>query len=399
MPRDVRTLLFSTLYPSSARPLHGVFVETRLRELLRRGGVQTRVVAPVPWFWSTHERHGSYAAIARTPHHEVRNGIEVHHPRFVRLPKIGMSSAPFMLALGARATLARIQREGFDFDVIDAHYYYPDGVAAAMLALWFGKPLVVTARGSDVNLIPDYRVPRWLIQWAAGQARASIGVSAALVDRLRQLGTAADRLHVMRNGVDLDRFAVLDSADMRSQLGIQGAPVVLSVGNLQEHKGQRLVVEAFALLRQRQPGAQLLIVGDGPDRGHLERQIAAAGLSDAATLVGAVPNTELARWYSAADVLVLASSREGWPNVLLEAMACGTPVVASRVGGVPEIVQNATAGRVVAERTPEAFAAALQDLLAARNERSRVRQYAEGFSWDRTSQDQLSLFNALAARA
>ena len=69
------------------------------------------------------------------------------------------------------------------------------------------------------------------------------------------------------------------------------------------------------------------------------------------------------------------------------------------MGGVPEIVQNATAGRVVAERTPEAFAAALQDLLAARNERSRVRQYAEGFSWDRTSQDQLSLFNALAARA
>jgi glycosyltransferase involved in cell wall biosynthesis len=399
MPRDVRTLLFSTLYPSSARPLHGVFVETRLRELLRRGGVQTRVVAPVPWFWSTHERHGSYGAIARTPHHETRNGIEVHHPRFVRLPKIGMSSAPFMLALGARATLARIQREGFDFDVIDAHYYYPDGVAAAMLALWFGKPLVVTARGSDVNLIPNYRVPRWLIQWAAGQARASIGVSAALVDRLRQLGTAADRLHVMRNGVDLDRFAVLDSGVMRSQLGIQGAPVVLSVGNLQEHKGQRLVVQAFALLRQQQPGASLLIVGDGPDRSTLERQIAAAGLKDAVTLVGAVPNTELAQWYSASDVLVLASSREGWPNVLLEAMACGTPVVASRVGGVPEIVQNAMAGRVVAERTPEAFAAALQDLLAARNERSRVRQYAEGFSWDRTSQDQLSLFNALAARA
>lgn len=399
MPRDVRTLLFSTLYPSSARPLHGVFVETRLRELLRRGGVQTQVVAPVPWFWSTHERHGTYAAMARTPHHETRNGIEVHHPRFARLPKIGMSSAPFMLALGARATLARIQRQGFDFDVIDAHYYYPDGVAAAMLALWFGKPLVVTARGSDVNLIPDYRVPRLLIQWAARRARASIGVSAALVERLRQLGTQAERLHVMRNGVDLDRFEVLDAAAMRSELGIQGAPVVLTVGNLQEHKGQRLVLEAFGQLRQQHPAARLLIVGEGPDRGHLERQIASAGLQGCVTLAGVVPNAELARWYSAADVLVLASSREGWPNVLLEAMACGTPVVATRVGGVPEIVQSAAAGRVVAERTGAAFAGAISELLGARSDRTRVRQYAEGFSWDRTSQDQLSLFNALAARA
>jgi teichuronic acid biosynthesis glycosyltransferase TuaC len=223
MDRDVRTLLFSTLYPSSARPLHGVFVETRLRELLQRGGVQTRVVAPVPWFWSTDERHGAYAAMARTPRHEQRHGIEVYHPRFVRLPKIGMSSAPFMLALGARSTLARLQREGFDFDVIDAHYYYPDGVAAALLALWFNKPLVVTARGTDVNLIPEYRVPRLLIQWASRRASASIGVSAALVERLRELG--ASRLHVMRNGVDLQRFQPLGRERMRSELKLDGSPL------------------------------------------------------------------------------------------------------------------------------------------------------------------------------
>lgn len=397
MDRDVRTLLFSTLYPSSARPLHGVFVETRLRELLQRGGVQTRVVAPVPWFWSTDERHGAYAAMARTPRHEQRHGIEVYHPRFVRLPKVGMSSAPFMLALGARGTLARLQREGFDFDVIDAHYYYPDGVAAAMLALWFNKPLVVTARGTDVNLIPEYRVPRLLIQWAARRASASIGVSAALVERLRELG--ASRLHVMRNGVDLQRFQPLGQERMRADLQLAGAPLWLTVGNLHEHKGQRLVVDAFAQFRQQQAGARLLIVGEGPDRLLLQRQIEALGLSDAVSLVGAVPNAELARWYSAADLLLLASSREGWPNVLLEAMACGTPVVASRVGGVPEIVQSAVAGRVVAERTPAAFAAAAADLLQHRAAPEQVRQYAEAFSWDRTSQDQLQLFNTLAARA
>ncbi len=395
MPRVVRTLLFSTLYPSSVRPHLGIFVETRLRELLRRGGVQTRVVAPVAWFWSTDPKHGTYADKARTPLRELRFGIDVMHPRFLLAPRVGMSSAPFMMALGARGALAQAQREGFDFDLIDAHYFYPDGVAAAILALWFGKPLVITARGSDVNLLPQYQIPRMLIRWAARRADASIGVSAALVDRLRQLGSDASRLHVMRNGVDLERFQPLDPAAMRAELGIAGGPVVLTVGNLQEHKGQRLVLDAFALLRQQHPTARLYVVGEGPDRQMLLRQAAEAGLQDAAVLVGTVPNAELARWYSAADLLVLASSREGWPNVLLEAMACGTPVVASAVGGVPEIVQTAVAGRVVGERTAGAFAAAMADVLTNSSSRQLVREYAQGFSWDRTSQDQLKLFNAL----
>jgi teichuronic acid biosynthesis glycosyltransferase TuaC len=409
MTRDVRTLLFSSLYPSSVRPLHGVFVETRLRELLQRGGVQSQVVSPVPWFWSTNERYGAYAKMARTPRFEQRHGVPVHYPRFGHLPKVGMSSAPFLMALGARSAIAQVQKSGFDFDVIDAHYYYPDGVAAALLALWFNKPLVVTARGTDVNLIPNYRVPRVLIQWAARRARAYIGVSAALVERLRELGFEASRLHVMRNGVDTERFALLDAAQMRAALGMPtnlAAPVVLTVGNLHEHKGQQLVLGAFALLRRQHPAARLYIVGEGPDRSLLQQQAQTLGLADAVTLVGTVPNTELARWYSAADVLVLASSREGWPNVLLEAMACGTPVVASRVGGVPEIVQTAAAGRVVPERTAAAFAAAIGDLLESRApdagqravQRGAVRQYAQGFSWDRTSQEQLALFNRLVAR-
>jgi glycosyltransferase involved in cell wall biosynthesis len=394
----MRTLLFSTLYPSSARPVHGIFVETRVRELLRQGGVQTRVVAPVPWYWSTDPKRGRYAAMARTPAREVRNGVDVRHPRYLTLPKVGMTLAPFLLALGARAAVAEIQREGFDFDLIDAHYYYPDGVAAALLARWFGKPLVITARGTDVNLIPNHRLPRMLIQWAARQARASIGVSQALVERLRQLGVDAGRLHVMRNGVDAQRFQPLPAAQVRSELGIVGTPVVLTVGNLHEHKGQRLVVEAFARVREAHPQARLIIVGDGADRTALEQRVAALGLGEHTTFAGTVPNTDLARWYSAADVLVLASSREGWPNVLLEAMACGTPVVASAVGGVPEAVQTGDVGRLVHERSGAAFAAEILDVLASAPDRARVRSYAQGFSWEHTSQAQLMLFDTLVAQ-
>ncbi len=396
----VRTLLFSTLYPSSARPLHGVFVETRLRELLARGGVSTKVVAPVPWFPSADARHGKYAAMAATPRREVHNGVEVLHPRYVVIPKIGMNVTPFFLALSARAALRKVQLEGFDFDVIDAHYYYPDGVAAAMLGAWFGKPVVITARGTDVNLIPNHFVPRALVRWAASRAQASIGVSRALVERMRGLGFPPDSLHVMRNGVDTQRFSMLSQIESRRQLGIGKAPVLLTVGNLHEHKGQRLAIQALALVRLKHPLAELYVVGEGPDRPALAREAAALGLDSAVHLVGAVPNTELSLWYSAADALILASSREGWPNVLLESMACGTPVVATRVGGVPEIVQNSLVGRVVTERTPDALAAAIAELLdqglGVENQRSEVRRYATRFSWDRTSEEQLILFNALA---
>ena len=399
MPSAVRTVLFSTLYPSSIRPLLGVFVETRLRELLQTGRVQSKVVAPVAWVPKGLVRGGRPAAMAATPLREVLNGIDVRHPRYFAIPKFGMTVAPLLLALAARPALRQLQAEGFDFDVIDAHYYYPDGVAAAILGRWFAKPVAITARGTDINLIPEHRLPRLMIQWAAEQAAASIGVSAALVERMRELGVRSERLHVMRNGVDLGRFRPLAQTTARREVGQQGAPLLLCVGNLHQHKGQGLAVQALARLRLRRPGVRLVIVGDGPDRERLQRQAATDGVEDAVYFAGAVPNEELARWYSAADVLLLPSSREGWPNVLLESMACGTPVVASRVGGVTEIVAAPVAGRVVDDRSAEGFASAVEDLLANVVDRSAVRRYAEGFGWADTSQDQVRLFSALAGLA
>lgn len=400
MTGPIRTLLFSTLYPSSSRPLNGIFVETRLRELLRTGLVQTRVVAPVPWFPSTDPRYGEYAAMARTPARELLNGIEVLHPRYLVAPKIGMNVAPFLLALGARRTVADVIAGGFEFDVIDAHYYYPDGVAAAILARWFGKPLAITARGTDLNLIPNHWWPRKLIQWAARHADASIGVSSALTDVLRGWRVDERKLHVMRNGVDLERFRPLPQAQARAALGIDGDPVLLSVGNLFELKGHHVAIAALAVMSATHPHARLVIVGDGPERGRLRLYATRLGVADRVTFAGARPNAELLHWYSAADVLLLASSREGWPNVLLEAMACGTPVVASVIGGIPEIVRSDVGGRLVAERSGEAFAGAVRDLLARGIDRAAVRAYAEDFGWERTSDDQLRLFRSLVgARA
>ncbi|WP_144006714.1 glycosyltransferase [Pelomonas sp. KK5] len=391
----IRLLTFSSLFPSSVRPSHGIFVETRLRELLATGEVEAKVVAPVPWFFSTDEaKWGDRARIASTPARETRNGIDVLHPRYALLPKVGMTLAPLGMAFGVMPAVQRLIDEGFEFDAIDAHYFYPDGVAAAIVARRFGKPFTITARGSDLNLISKFALPRRMMQWAAARAAACIGVSAALVDVMRSLGFAAGRLHMMRNGVDLQRFRPLDRDQARRELGLAGAPLLLSVGNLVELKGHVFLIEALARLLPSHGQAQLVIVGEGPERGRLLARARELGVADRVMLAGSRPNTELFKWYSAADVSLLASSREGWANVLLESMACGTPVVATAVGGSPEIVSDA-AGLLVQERSGEAFAAAIAQLLAQPPARERVRRYAEDFDWRATSAAQLALFSSL----
>ena len=233
MPPVIKTLLFSSLYPSAVRPIHGIFVETRLRELVKTGLVQTKVVAPVPWFPFKGERFGDYGLFAATPRFEHRNGLDVHHPRYFLPPKVGMNIAPHTMAMAAMPVVKKLMRDGVDFDLIDAHYYYPDGVAAGIIAKKLGKPFVVTANGTDLNLIPEYSYPRQLILQTAQAASGSIGVCKALMDSLQALGADATKLHTLRNGVDLHRFVPEPRAAARQKLGLPAdGKLLLSVGHL-----------------------------------------------------------------------------------------------------------------------------------------------------------------------
>lgn len=386
----MKLLTFSTLFPNAEQPNHGIFVETRLRYLLASGKAESRVVAPVPWFPSPHPRFGNYGRFARVPASEVRHGIEVVHPRYVHLPKIGMEMAPWLMAQSVKPTIGRIIDEGYDFDLIDAHYFYPDGVAAVQLGRYFNKPVVITARGSDVSLIPQHRIARKLIQGAAAKANAIITVCDALKTELVQLGVDAAKITPLRNGVDLQRFQPGDRAALRAELGLDGF-VLLSVGHLLPVKGHDLAIAALPML----PGATLLIAGAGSLRGRLEALARELGVQHRVRFLGAVPQPELPRYYGAADALVLASSREGWANVLLESMACGTPVVATNVWGTPEVVTAPDAGLLMKERSPQGLADAVGQLRANYPDHAATRRYAEGYSWDDTTQGQLDLFATL----
>jgi teichuronic acid biosynthesis glycosyltransferase TuaC len=386
----MRLLTFSTLFPNAERPNHGIFVETRLRYLISSGKVESRVVAPVPWFPSQHPRFGQYASFAKVPKEEIRYGIKVDHPRYFLPPKVGMNLAPFLLARAVRPTIQRIIDEGYDFDLIDAHYFYPDGVAAILLGRYFNKPVVITSRGTDINLIPQYTIPRKLILWAAKQAKGMITVCNALKTEMVQLGVDAERITPLRNGVDLQRFQPVDRETVRKTLGMTQF-TLLSVGLLEARKGHDLIIRALPQL----PDVKLLIAGSGPDRRKLEELSQQMGVANRVTFLGPVPQAELRNYYGAADALVLASSREGWANVLLESMACGTPVVASNVWGTPEVVASPDAGVLMKERTPAALAEAVGILRAHYPDHIATRRYAEKFSWDDTTQGQIDLFEKI----
>jgi len=392
MDRPLRIVTFSTLYPNAAQPVNGIFVENRLRHLVAGGQVEARVVAPVPWFPWRHPAFGDWSAFAAVPRREIRHGLVIEHPRFPVIPKLGMTLAPALLYAWSRAAMLRLARS-WPFDLIDAHYFYPDGVAATLLARAVGRPLVITARGSDINQIPRHALPRAQIVWAAGQADGLVSVCAALKDRLVELGVADQAVRVLRNGVDLAGFRPRDRAAARAALRVAG-PVIVSVGLLIERKGHHLVIEALASL----PGVTLLVVGDGPERGRLTRLAAETGVADRVRFLGQVPHETLPEIYSAADALVLASSREGWANVLLEAMACGTPVAATDIWGSREVVATPAAGVLIAGRDAATIARAVLGLLAQPPDRAATRAYAERFSWDETSAAQLALFRAIVAK-
>ena len=298
-----------------------------------------------------------------------------------------MRLSPWLLYRAAARSLTRLHSEGCRFDMIDAHYFYPDGVAAVWLGRRFGLPVVVTARGSDVTQFPDFATPRRLIQQAARDAQAIVTVSAGLRDTLCALGVPRAKITVLRNGVDLDIFRPRDQAESRAHFGASGK-ILVSVGGLIERKGHHRTIEALTRL----PGWQLLIAGQGPERVPLERLAQRLGVAARVRLLGPLPHTELPALYSAADLSVLASSREGWANVLLESMACGTPVVASPIPGNPEVVKSREAGLIAKENTPAGLAAAIETWETAPTDRASTRRYAEGFSWETTSAGQLELF-------
>jgi len=390
----MRLLVYTMLFPNRVMPHHGVFVKERLLRFRERHDAELTVVAPVP---------GRGKSWARVPVEEEIDGLRVVHPRFLSPPGFGDRWRAGLMASGTRAcVLDEAQR--FQPTVLDAHYAWPDGVAAWRLreqlerALRRKLPLVVTARGTDLNLSARQRVVAGQLRRALADADHVICVAEALRRVALELGVAPDRVTTLRNGVDTTRFTTGDRAAERRALDLPvDGQVLLCVGHLIERKGQHLLLEAYARLwapsgqaRFGAPGSELLLVGTGESEGRLRAQAARLGIDGRVRFVGPVRPEELPRWYRAADALVLSSLREGWPNVVLEALACGTPVLATAVWGTPEILTGCDAGLLV-EPTVEGLADGLSRLHEL--DGSAARGWAERHTWDATVDGMAAIFD------
>jgi glycosyltransferase involved in cell wall biosynthesis len=375
----LKILVLSTLYPNAVQRRHGIFIEHRVAHLQAAAGDEVRVVAPVPWFPFASPRFGAWAEHARVPRAAERRSLSITHPRYPTIPKVGMSAAPWLMAAALVPHISAIRRD-FDFDVIDSYYLYPDGVAASLLGRWFDRPVLGSALGTDVSTIPEHRLPRAMILAGVERMAGVTTVCAALRDGLIDLGADPAKLTVVEHGVDLDMFRPPADRDaLRRDMGLEG-PTLLIVGHLVALKGQDYAIRAIAKL----PGVTLLIAGHGPGEPALRALAREHGVADRVRFLGHVDQHQLPALYGAADATLSCSDREGIANVLLESLACGTPLVATAVGGSPEVVRVPEAGLLVAERSDEAIRKGVATLLADLPDRAATRRYGERYDWAET---------------
>jgi glycosyltransferase involved in cell wall biosynthesis len=353
----LRVLAVTKIFPNAAEPLSAPFNRQQLAALARRDDVELSVLATIPWFpgagllarWSTAGR------LASVPAADTIEGIAVRHPRTLFVPRTAMATWGPLYAASLAPALGRYRGA---VDVVLGSWLYPDGFAAVVAAKLLGVPSVIKLHGSDVNVIAQRPGPRRLAGWALARASRVIAVSRALADAVIELGADRARVAVVMNGVDGDLFHPRDRAAARAALDVSAAgPLIVYVGNLKEDKGVLDLAEAFAALAARRPDVRLAMIGGGAMRAKLDA--IAASVPGRMIVAGPQPFEKVPVWMAAADVIALASWAEGTPNAVLEALASGRRVVATAVGGVPDLVTSPVLGELVPPKDPAALAAAL----------------------------------------
>ena len=397
--RGLRVLVFTSVFPSAAAPNAGLFIRERMFRVARH--VPLVVVAPVAWSpvdWIVRRFRPGFRPMP--VRHEVMDGVEVYRPRFLSVPGVLKRLDGWSMALCCWPTVRRLRRS-FGPTVIDGHFLYPDGFAATWLGQRLGIPTTVNIRGSKDQLLIGTSRERGLRR-ALQRAAGILAVSEQLVrDVARPMGVPEEKVAVVGNGIDLERFAPKDRAAARARLGLDpDARVLVGVGNLVELKGFQRVIPLLPRLRERYPKLQYLIVGGSAQqsdiRPMLERLAESHGVADCVRFCGPQPQAELPWYYSAADVFVLATAYEGWANVFLEALACGLPVVTTRVGGNPQVIESPDVGTLVEYWSDEAFGEAIADALERAWDRGRLRDYAAMHAWERKIPAQLAFLAGAA---
>ncbi|MBI5086333.1 MAG: glycosyltransferase [Acidobacteria bacterium] len=383
-----RVLSFTTVFPRGDDPMRGVFVRSRLMHLAELAPVT--VVAPAAVIEYGNPT-GRFRPLSQIPKQRQDGPLTVLHPRWLYPPGV-KALHPAALALCSARTVLRAKRRG-SFDVLDAHFGHPDGIAAALLASLIGVPFTVTLRGSELMHAAAVAV-RGELGWALRRASRVIAVSRPLEQLARGLGVAPERIVVIPNGVDSATFRPLDRAWWRARLGMAEERLhILSAGHLIELKGHHRIVAALPRLHAAGLPAELWIAGAPGNAGAFDdtirRTAEECGVAAHVHFTGPLQPGQIAGAMNASDLLCLASSREGSPNVVNEALACGVPVVATSVGGVPDMLPDERFGIVVPAGDPESLAAGLDTALRRQWDRAAIAAWGARRSWNNVAAETL----------
>ena len=376
----MRILTFTSIFPNSLAPDYGVFLAQRLAHLAQRPGNHVEVVAPLPYvpkFLSRTER-GSIATVAK---YEQVAGMTVYHPRYALLPRISMPLHGFLMYAGCLPLVRSLHRQQ-PFDCIDAHYIFPDGLAAVLIGKSLGLSVMLTARGTDIHTFPKFGTIRPQIRWALKHAASLSAVSSSLAGLMSEIEPSIPNPVVIGNGVDTRRFYREDRVAARKKIGVDpDSNLVVSVIALRTVKGPDLLVRAASLLKTNERPCKVIFVGKGSELASLQQLSSELGCADMCKFAGQVPNEQLRDYYNAADVSCLPSRNEGWPNVVLESLACGTPVVATRVGAVPEILSDRHTG-IVVDVSADSIHTGLRTALARSWDSELIANKARQYTWE-----------------
>jgi len=376
----MRILTFTSLFPNITNPDFGIFILHRTSHLAKREGNVVEVVAPVPYV-PTFLKGTARGSVVSIPSTEEIGNLQVHHPRYLLVPRVSMPLHALLMYAGCLRYAKRLHQE-YSFDCIDAHYVFPDGLAAVLIGRSLGIPVVLSARGTDIHTFQAFTTVRPQIRWALRNAAGVIAVSDSLARIMHDIEPSLRDVQTIGNGVDVRRFFPEDPRVAREKLRVGPQDrIIVSVAALKHVKGPDMLVRAAALLKKRFAPCKVLFVGTGPELRSLRQLAEQLGCADICQFVGSVPNEQLKTYFNAADVSCLASRKEGWPNVILESLACGTPVVATGVGEVPRLLANPELG-IIVDPTPEAIHAGLSRALQQKWSPETLSAYAQGHTWE-----------------
>ena len=395
MAKKKHIVIVTNLFPNEQEKEKGQFIYQLVQELKRN--IQITVVSPIPFFprFNVLRSHHNFK-YAQLNTKEKRDGYDVFFCKHIVLPKLGFLRTYF-LYFSLLKLLKKIDRS-HQIDLLNGHWIFPDGVVTEWVGKTLNKPVVLTARGCDINHYPKLFGRKKQIVNALNSCDKIIAVSYALKKEIMSLGISEKKVFVIPNGIDFNRFHHIDRTICREKIGLENDDIIiLSIGSLDEVKGTHYLIMAFGMLANKLKDIKLklIIIGEGHLRSYLKDLCKEHSINDRVNFLGNFPHEKVPYILNASDMLCVASIREGRPNVVLEALSCGIPVVASNVGGIPELIKNGENGYLFERGNVSDLFEKINKCLSTSWLSENVSKTVKDLNWDNCANGYINVYESI----